>query len=316
MNIKVLIADEMHPSLFEMLDKINVGYQYSPQINRAKIILQLPSYQGLIIRSKTTIDAELLNNAPNLKFIARAGAGLDLIDISETKKRNIALFAANEGNRDAVAEHTIGMILSLFNRINTANAEVKSGIWQREPNRGLELMGKTWGIIGYGNNGKATAQRLLGFGVKVFAYDKFQKGFSDNYAMEADMELIFNQADIISFHIPLTTETLKMVDNQFINNFKKPIYLVNIARGEIVVLKDLLKNLQSGKVLGACLDVLENEKINKLTSEEKEIFDALTSLPNTIFTPHIAGWTHESYVKINEVMVEKITAYLDSNNIG
>lgn len=314
MPYQVLIADELHPSIFEMLEQIGVKYNYSPQITRAEIIDKLSVYEGLIIRSKTKIDSELLQNAHKLKFIARAGAGLDLIDIQETSQRNIALFSANEGNRDAVAEHTIGLVLSLFNKINTANAEVKAGIWQREPNRGVELMGKTWGIIGFGNNGCATAQRLSGFGVTVLAYDKFYKNFSSQTAKEATLEEIFERADIVSLHIPLTDETYKMVNHNFINQFKKNIYLINIARGEILVLADLLKNLQTGKVLGACMDVLENEKITKLNNQEKTIFEALAALPNTILTPHVAGWTHESYVKINQVLVDKIARFIQKSD--
>ncbi len=311
---KVLIVDEMHASLFDMLTQIGVNYDYFPKITRAEIMLKLPNYEGLIIRSKTEIDKELLKNGSKIKFIARAGAGLDLIDIVETAKLNIKLFAANEGNRDAVAEHTIGLILSIFNKINIANAEVKSGIWQREPNRGVELMGKTWGIIGYGNNGKATAQRLVGFGVKVLAYDKYKTNYSDAYVQEANMKEIFEQADIISIHVPLTNETNKLVDTEYLNKFAKNIYLINIARGEIVVLASLLMSLQSGKVLGACLDVLENEKINNLNPYQHVIFNELSKLSNTILTPHIAGWTNESYVKINRVMVEKIKEFMVASN--
>jgi D-3-phosphoglycerate dehydrogenase / 2-oxoglutarate reductase len=311
MILKALIADEMHPSIFEMLDNIGMQYSYQPKISRNEIIAQIQRFDGLIIRSKTNIDNELLEAAPNLKFIARAGAGLDLIDIKATQKRNIALFAANEGNADAVAEHIIGMILSLFNKINTANTEVKNGIWQREPNRGIQLMGKTWGIIGYGHNGKATAQRLSGFGVNVLAYDKFLPNIDSNFAKKASLNDIFEMADIVSLHIPLTAETNEMVNNSFIQNFKKNIFLVNSARGEIVVLKDLLKNIHTGKILGACLDVLENEKINNLQQGQQLIFDSLTNLPNVIITPHVAGWTHESYVKINEVLVEKIKRFIN-----
>jgi D-3-phosphoglycerate dehydrogenase / 2-oxoglutarate reductase len=311
MILKALIADEMHPSIFEMLDNIGMQYSYQPKISRNEIIAQIQRFDGLIIRSKTNIDNELLEAAPNLKFIARAGAGLDLIDIKATQKRNIALFAANEGNADAVAEHIIGMILSLFNKINTANTEVKNGIWQREPNRGIQLMGKTWGIIGYGHNGKATAQRLSGFGVNVLAYDKFLPNFDGNFAKKASLNDIFEMADIVSLHIPLTAETNEMVNNSFIQNFKKNIFLINSARGEIVVLKDLLKNIHTGKILGACLDVLENEKISNLQQGQQLIFDSLTNLPNVIITPHVAGWTHESYVKINEVLVEKIKRFIN-----
>lgn len=312
MKKSILIVDEMHPSLFKMLDEIAFKYDYLPNVNREAILEILPNYEGLIIRSKTKIDKEFLEKAAKLKFIARAGAGLDLIDIKEAENRNIQLFSANEGNRDAVAEHTIGMVLALFNKLTIANFEVKNSIWQREPNRGIELMGKTWAIIGYGNNGQATAQRLSGFGVNVLAYDKFKSDFSDGFASPAAMNYIFENADIVSLHIPLNEETNKMVDQVFLNKFKKNIFLINISRGEIVVLKDLLTELESGKVAGACLDVLENEKIANLSTDEKFIFDQLAALPNTILTPHIAGWTHESYIKINEVLISKIRQFADS----
>lgn len=312
MKKSILIVDEMHPSLFKMLEEIAFKYDYLPHIKREAILEILPKYDGLIIRSKTKIDKEFLAKADNLKFIGRAGAGLDLIDIKEAENRNIQLFSANEGNRDAVAEHTIGMILALFNKLTIANFEVKNNIWQREPNRGIELMGKTWAIIGYGNNGKATAKRLSGFGVNVIAYDKFNTDFSDGFASAASMNYIFENADIVSLHIPLNKETNKMVDQDFIKKFKKNIFLVNIARGEIVVLKELLAELKSGKVAGACLDVLENEKIVNLSNDERFVFDELVALPNTILTPHIAGWTHESYIKINEVLVSKIKQFSDS----
>jgi D-3-phosphoglycerate dehydrogenase / 2-oxoglutarate reductase len=313
MKFEVLIADEMHDSIFEMLTKIGVIYSYLPEISRSDLKVEIAHCQGLVIRSKTKVDADLLENANELRFIARAGAGLDLIDLEYCKKKNIALFAANEGNRDAVAEHVIGMILSLFNKINLSNSEVKSGIWQREPNRGIELMGKTWAILGYGNNGRATAQKLSGFGVNVLAYDKFQTNYSDQYAKEATMEEIFVEADIISIHVPLTSTTHNFVNDIFLQKFNKDIYLINIARGEIVILNDLLKNINNGKVLGACLDVLENEKITKLSANEKLIFDNLCNLPNVILTPHVAGWTHQSYKRINEVLVNKISNFIENH---
>ncbi len=308
----ILIVDKLHTSIFQFLENIGFAYEYLPEINREQILEIIPKYDGLIIRSKTKIDKEFLIKAINLKFIARAGAGLDLIDLKEAESKNIQLFSANEGNKDAVAEHTIGMILMLFNKLATANFEVKNNIWQREPNRGIELMGKTWAIIGYGNNGQATAQRLSGFGVKVISYDKFKTNFTDQFAIPASMKYIFENADIVSLHIPLTSETNRLVDKDFLGKFKKNIFLLNIARGEIVVLKDLLAELKSGKVAGACLDVLENEKLANLSADEKLIFNQLIALPNTIFTPHIAGWTHESYIKINEVLVSKIKQFADS----
>lgn len=308
--MRVLIADEMHLSLLPMLQEEGLLFDYQPLISRKEILDVINNYEGLIIRSKTKVDVEFLDAATNLKFIARAGAGLDLIDIEETQRRNIEIFAANEGNRVAVAEHVIGMLLCLLNNIRIADAQVRQGVWLREENRGYELMGKTVAIIGYGNNGMATAERLKGFGCKVLAFDKFKSSFSDEFAAESSMEQVFEEADIVSLHIPLTDETHKMVNEAYFSRFKKNIYFINAARGEIVELADLAKCIESGKVRGACLDVLENEKLNKLTAEQKTTFDYLSKSDRVILTPHIAGWTHESYVRINEVMLQKIRQFL------
>jgi D-3-phosphoglycerate dehydrogenase / 2-oxoglutarate reductase len=308
--VKILIADEMHLSLMPMLQSIGLEPDYQPLIRRDDINEILKNYEGLIIRSKTTVDKELLSNAQNLKFIGRAGAGLDLIDIEETQRLGIEIFAANEGNRVAVAEHVIGMLLTLMNKIHLADREVRQGIWHREENRGDELMGKTIGILGYGNNGKATAERLKAFGCKVLAFDKFKNDFSDEFVTESTMQQIFEEADILSLHIPLTEDTLRMVNRDFINQFHKKIYFINAARGEIVVLDDLVEALENGRIKGSCLDVLENEKLNKLSPQQQITFDKLASSNRVILTPHIAGWTHESYVRINEVLVEKIKVFL------
>jgi D-3-phosphoglycerate dehydrogenase / 2-oxoglutarate reductase len=308
--VKILIADEMHLSLMPMLQSIGLEPDYQPLIRRDDINEILKNYEGLIIRSKTTVDKELLSNAQNLKFIGRAGAGLDLIDIEETQRLGIEIFAANEGNRVAVAEHVIGMLLTLMNKIHLADREVRQGIWHREENRGDELMGKTIGILGYGNNGKATAERLKAFGCKVLAFDKFKNDFSDEFVTESTMQQIFEEADILSLHIPLTEDTLRMVNRDFINQFHKKIYFINAARGEIVVLDDLVEALENGRIKGLCLDVLENEKLNKLSPQQQITFDKLASSNRVILTPHIAGWTHESYVRINEVLVEKIKVFL------
>lgn len=304
----VLIADEMHLSLMPMLE--NLGYEpdYQPKIARAEIIEKLNNYVGLIIRSKTFVDAELLQNAHQLKFIGRAGAGLDLIDIDYVESKSIALFAANEGNRVAVAEHVLGMTLCLMNNILIADREVRNGVWQREKNRGYELMGKTVGIIGYGNNGSETAKRFKAFGCKILAFDKFKKDFSDEIVEESAMERIFQEADILSLHIPLTSDSNKWVNAELLSKFSKNILLINAARGEIVSLKDLAESIENGKVRGACLDVLENEKLQKLSDEQKVVFEKLTTSERVIFTPHIAGWTFESYIKINEVLIEKISS--------
>lgn len=306
---EILIADEMHLSIIEMLKEIGYNPDYQPNIKREEILNIINNYDGLIIRSKTIIDKAFLNQVTQLKFIGRAGAGLDLIDIEEVTKKNIKIFAANEGNRIAVAEHVLGMILTLFNRLNIADREVRQKIWKREENRGVELFGKTVGLIGFGNNGKETAKRFSAMGCKVLFYDKYLEEVSVDYAKQANMNEIFTEADILSLHIPLTAETNQMVNDKFFQNFMKNIYFVNASRGEIVVLKDLAKNLKSGKIFGACLDVLENEKLSKLNLEQEEVFDFLSSSDNVLLTPHIAGWTHESYVKINKVLVEKIKEF-------
>ena len=304
----VLIADEMHLSIIPMLEEIGFVPDYQPKIKRDEIIDKIDKYVGLIIRSKTFVDEDLLQNANQLKFIGRAGAGLDLVDIDLVVSKNIKLFAANEGNRVAVAEHVVGMLLCLMNNILIADKEVRNSIWQREKNRGYELMGKTVGIIGFGNNGSETAKRLKAFGCKILAIDIPYKKIEAEFAIESTLKQIFEETDILSLHVPLTNETSNMVDATFLQNFKKAIYLINASRGEIVVLKDLADALDNGKVRGACLDVLENEKLQKLTSEQQETFNRLTSSDRVIFTPHIAGWTFESYLKINEVLIEKISS--------
>jgi D-3-phosphoglycerate dehydrogenase len=304
--MKILIADSMHHSLFNMLDEQGWEYSYQPEIVRGEIRRALPDFDGLIIRSKTYVDHELLGDAARLKFIARAGAGLDLIDLDEAKGRGIEVFHAGTGNRDAVAEHALGMLLSLFNNILKADREVRKDIWDREGNRGVELMGKTVGIIGYGNNGSATAKRLSGFGCRVLAYDKYRDNYGDAFAQEATVEQIMSEADILSLHIPLTTESRSWINGDFINRFAKPFFLLNLSRGEIVELAAVVNGLKSGKIRGACLDVLENEKLNKLSPAQQESFDYLRNSDNVVLTPHIGGWTHESYVRINEVLVKQI----------
>lgn len=302
----ILIADEMHPSIFSMLEQAGFDYQYEPNISRAGLIEQIAAYDGLIIRSKTAVDADVLAAARQLRFIGRAGAGLDLIDLDTAQRRNIRVFHAGEGNRDAVAEHTVGMLLGLLANIAKGDREVRRGLWDREGNRGYELGGMTVGIVGFGNNGRATARRLSGFGCRVLAYDKYLTQYGGGYAQEAKLEQIMEEADVLSLHIPLTPETRQMVDDRFIERFEKPFYLVNIARGEVVSLAALVRGLESGKVRGACLDVLENEKIAKLTPEQQTAFDYLRQSDKVILTPHVAGWTHESYVRINEVLVNQL----------
>jgi D-3-phosphoglycerate dehydrogenase / 2-oxoglutarate reductase len=303
-----LIIDPMHESIFEML--ISMGWQgvdvSSKSIEEIKPIIN--SYDGLFVRTRTRIDQQLLGHAPSLKFIARAGAGQDNIDLDFLKKHNIPVVHASEGNRDAVGEHTLGILLSLLRNIPKTDAEVRSGIWLREENRGTELMGKTVGIIGYGNMGQAFAKRLSGFECGVLAYDKYKKGFSDKYAKEVSLDELYERTDILSLHVPLTSETLGMVSNEFLQRFTKPVILINTARGEIAQLKTIATGIQLSKIKGAALDVLENEKLATLSVEQKEAFMYLTQQSNVVFTPHIAGWTYESHLKINYVLINKLRA--------
>ena len=304
--MKILITDSMHSSLFAMLEEQGWSYDYQPEYRRQEIIDALPDYEGLIIRSKTFVDEAVLVNAKKLKFIARAGAGLDLIDLQVAKEKGVEVFHAGEGNRDAVAEHAVGMLLCLFNNILKADREIRGGIWDREGNRGVEIMNKTVGIIGYGNNGSATAKRLSGFGCKVLAYDKYRDNYGDGFAEESTLERIMLEAEILSLHIPLTDVTRYLVDQDFIDKFSKSFYLLNLSRGETVRLNAVVNGLETGKIKGACLDVLENEKINNLTTAQQVDFNYLISSDKVVLTPHIGGWSHESYVRINEVLVRQI----------
>ena len=305
--MKILFIDTVHPLLKQELEKEN--HICDSAYNKSKTEIQqiISNYQGIIIRSRFKIDKQFIDCGSNLKFIARAGSGLENIDVEYAEKKNIHCYNAAEGNRQAVAEHALGMLLSLFNNLNNADQEVREGKWERERNRGIELAGKTVGIIGYGNNGSAFAEVLKGFNVKILAYDKYLT----NYPQESSMETINKEADIISLHVPLTDETTYLVDDNFINRFAKNFYFINTARGKCVNTKHLAKALENKKIKGACLDVLEYEK----TSFENLSKDGLTSdmqylmnAKNTILSPHVAGWTVESNVKIAEVLLDKITS--------
>jgi D-3-phosphoglycerate dehydrogenase len=304
--MKILLIDEMHPSIVKMLEKENHEVTYSPQITREEILQIIPDYHGLIIRSKTPMDRELLERAKNLKFIGRAGAGLDQIDLDYLVTRGIKLFHAAKGNRDAVGEHAVGMLLALMNQLPKGDREVRKGIWDREGNRGHELAGKTVGIMGYGNMGKAFAKRLQGFGVKILAYDKYKRGFGDKYVKEVSWDKLKQEADVLSIHVPLTSETRDFFTIEEFESFRKPFWFANTARGEVISFKTLNQALDKGILKGAVLDVLENEKFQKFTSTQKIEFDILAARPNVIFSPHVAGWTFESYKKINKVLVRKI----------
>lgn len=307
-KVKILHIDSNHPSLWEQLEKAGFSNEADFTSTKEEVENKIENYHGIVIRSRFKIDKTFIDKAKNLQFIARVGAGLESIDCEYAESKNIKLIAAPEGNCNAVGEHALGMILSLFNKLNHADKEVKAGQWNRESNRGTELDGKTIGIIGYGNMGKSFAKKLRGFDVEVLCYD-ILPNVGDENAKQVSLEEIQQKSDVLSLHIPWTPETDKMVNASFINQFAKPFWLINTARGKSVVTADLVAALQSGKVLGAGLDVLEYEKLSFETlfeGEKPEVFDYLLQANNVLLTPHIAGWTFESKEKLAQVIVNKI----------
>jgi len=311
MKQKILFLDTVHPILEERLIQMGFVCEHDYTSSKEMIEEKIINYIGIVIRSRFTIDKLFLDKATNLKFIARSGAGLENIAVAYAEKNNVKVFNSPEGNKDAVGEHAIGMLLMLFNKLKQCDAQVRQGIWDREANRGIELAGKTVGIIGYGNMGSALAKKLMGFDCKVIAYDKYkvrsQKSEVRSWVDEVSLNELFEQTDILSIHLPLSEETKHYVNTAFLNNFKKNIYLINTARGNNVNTSDLVKALQSGKVLGACLDVLEFEsKAFELEQINHEGFNYLKNAENVILSPHVAGWTNESYEKLSRVLAEKI----------
>jgi D-3-phosphoglycerate dehydrogenase / 2-oxoglutarate reductase len=306
MRGSILVIDDMHPSIKPGLQKLGFNVNYRPEIRREEILEIIPDYLGLIVRSKTDADRELIDRASKLKFIARAGAGTDKIDEAYCNEKNIIILNSPEGNKDALAEHALGMLLALLNHMTASDRQVREYNWDREGNRGTELHSKSVGIIGYGNMGAAFARRLVGFSCHVLAYDKYKTGYDDIYARESSLDDIFSHCDILSLHVPLTEETQGYYNLEFFSKFQNDLWLINTARGGILPLNDLLNLLKSGKIKGAALDVLEIEPPAKALNEQKLIFDELIKFNNVILTPHVGGWTFESYRKINEVLLEKI----------
>jgi D-3-phosphoglycerate dehydrogenase / 2-oxoglutarate reductase len=348
----VLITDDVHPIFLEGLTDLGFSYTYLPQITDAEVRTIIAPYEGLVVNSKINVDTALMAAAPQLKFVARLGAGMEIVDLPAAAARSISVFSAPEGNRNAVAEHTLGMMLSLAQNLNRADRQVRAFNWQREANRGFELRGKTIGIIGFGHTGSSFAAKLAGFGCRILAYDKYlpegyiQSNFSSpesklkspsmsafvngvkilgkwaqhidshkliphlNYEfssyMEASLNTIFDEADVVSLHLPLTPETHNMVNQGFLNAFRKPILLLNTARGKIVNTAHLLSALEAGTVAGAGLDVFENEKPAQFSAAERRMYAQLYTLENVLLTPHIAGWTFESKQRIAAVLLSKI----------
>lgn len=306
--MKILHLDSNHPLLLEGLKKAGFKNDENYAASKEEVEKIIRRYHGIVIRSRFKIDSTFLDAANNLKFIARVGAGLESIDVPYAEKKGVLLFSAPEGNKNAVGEHTLGLLLSLFNKLNLADQSVKSGQWQREQHRGFELDGKTVGIIGYGNMGKAFAEKLKGFNCTVFCYD-IKEGVGNKNATQVSLKTLQDMADVVSLHTPWTPLTDKMVHHDFIYAFKKPFWLLNTARGKSVVTKDLVEALEEGKILGAGLDVLEYEKLSfeSLFTEKIPLeLKKLLSFPNVILTPHVAGWTVESREKLAQTILEKI----------
>jgi len=306
---KVLFIDTVHPVLVEDLEKYGFQCDYFTELNRDDYEKIIHEYVGIIIRGKIKLDNPILSKATHLKFIGRVGAGMENIDLEFATTHGIKCLNAPEGNRDAVGEHAMGMLLMLLNNFRKADREVRQGVWIRAGNRGVEIKGKTIGIIGYGNMGGAFARRLRGFDARVIAYDKYKTGFGDDFVEEVTPDTIFDKTDILSLHVPLTEETEFLVNNEYISKFRKNIYLINTSRGKVVKTADLVENMKAGKVLGAALDVLEYEKLSFEDIDSQNLpddFKYLIQSDNVVLTPHIAGWTHESNYKMAKVISEKI----------
>jgi D-3-phosphoglycerate dehydrogenase len=310
--MKIIFLDSVHSILEERLTAQGYTCILAADLPKDECLNLIQDADGIVIRSRFTMNSEFLQFAPNLKFIARSGAGMENIDTVYCEKRKINLFNAPEGNRNAVGEHALGMLLSLMNKLHTADREVRTGKWDREGNRGIELDGKTVGIIGFGNNGSAFAKKLRGFDVKLMAYDKYKSDFGDHFVMECTLEAILQNADVISFHVPQNEETIYMANQSFFDAVQKSIFLLNLSRGKIVQTSALVAAIKSGKVLGAGLDVLEYEKSSFESFFEQEIpedFSYLLHSDQVILSPHVGGWTNESYFKLSDVLADKIIGH-------
>jgi D-3-phosphoglycerate dehydrogenase len=316
--LKVLFLDTNHPYLIQSLRNMKLQCDEDYTSSKSEIEQKIHEYEGIVIRSRFSIDRQFLEKASKLKFIGRVGAGLENIDITFAEQKGIALLAAPEGNRNAVGEHALGMILAMFNNLKKGDNEIRNGLWLREDNRGIELEGKTVGIIGYGNMGKAFAKKLQGFDCDVIFYD-IKSGIGDAHARQVSLDELFLKTDVLSLHTPQTNLTQHMINTSFLHKFSKSIYLINTARGSAVITEDLVKALQEGKVLGACLDVLEYEKASfeNFFSKDNtlpEAFQYLIRSDKVLLSPHVAGWTVESKFKLAETIVQKITTLINQHN--
>jgi D-3-phosphoglycerate dehydrogenase len=303
----VLITDYVHPLLIQGLHAQGFSTTYAPEMSRAEMEEHLPFYKGVVVNTRCALDAKAISSAPRLEWIARLGSGLDIIDLEAAAKANVHVFSAPEGNAEAVAEHALGMLLALSNKLISAHQHVIEGEWPREAHRGWEIAGKTIGIIGYGNNGSAFGRLWQGWDVHVLAYDKYLEGYAPSHVQETDLETLIAEADIISLHIPLTDETKELVNAAFIQKCKPGFVLINTSRGKNVNLHDVLTSLQTGQIKGACLDVFPVEPPSAGPDTLRESFAMLCKLDNVVLTPHVAGWTMESKRKIAQVLLRKIS---------
>ncbi len=304
----IIVTALVHPVLTETFKARGYEVMYVPDISYDELLTKISAAEGLIVTTGLRVDKELLTNAPGLKWIGRLGSGMENIDTSYAASKNIICLSSPEGNRNAVAEHALGMLLNLMNRITKSAAEVKQGQWLRNENRGREINGMTIGLIGYGNTGKAFANLLSSFNVTMLAYDKYKTGFGGKFIREADIDQICRYADVISFHVPLSKETKGMADDVFFDKLQNKPFILNTARGNIIETSSLIQALDNNLISGAALDVLENEKLESLSRLQQEQLDRLLNNENVLITPHIAGYTHEAFRKMSEVILAKVAA--------